>query len=266
VPDGWSAKIAEREARKAAAAFELKCKSGEVQNREEKRQAEEAARLEAAKLKTLSQYVNGVYMPTKEATFSENARASYRMFLDKHILPSIGDLLLTDISSAVLTKLLVDFVRAGYSHSTAIKLYNILNGIFQMAFLDDSIPQNPMLKVKRPAPRKDEKAKEEGDKAYTVQELNHIFSCLQQEPLKWQVFIHVAADTGMRRGEVCALQWPDIDFKTMSVKVSRNLQYTSTKGVYVTTPKNGKSRIVDMGGRYHKAFEAASDRPRTNRH
>ena len=183
----------------------------------------------------------------KEATFSENARSSYRTFLDRHILPVLGDVLLVEVSPAMIQKLLVDFQRAGYAHATTVKLYNILNGIFEMAFLDDSIPMNPMLKVKRPAPRKDEQPKEESDKAYTVQELSYILSCAAQEPLQWQTYISLAADTGLRRGECCGLQWSDIDFKAGAVTVRRNLQYTAAAGVYATSPKNGKVRVVDVG-------------------
>lgn len=246
-PDGWSKRTAEREAAKQAAAFELACKNGEVLNRAQEREkaAQEAA--EAAKLKTVRQYADGVFMPTKEATFSENARSSYRMFLDKHILPVLGDVLLVEVSPAMISKLLIDFQRAGYAHATTVKLYNILNGIFEMAFLDDSIPMNPMLKVKRPAPRKDEQPKEESDKAYTVQELAYILSCAAQEPLQWQTYISLAADTGLRRGECCGLQWSDIDFKAGAVTVRRNLQYTAAAGVYATSPKNGKVRVVDVG-------------------
>ena len=246
-PDGWSKRTAEREAAKQAAAFELACKNGEVLNRAQEREkaAQEAA--EAAKLKTVRQYADGVFMPTKEATFSENARSSYRMFLDKHILPVLGDVLLVEVSPAMIQKLLIDFQRAGYAHATTVKLYNILNGIFEMAFWDDSIPMNPMLKVKRPAPRKDEQPKEESDKAYTVQELSYILSCAAQEPLQWQTYISLAADTGLRRGECCGLQWSDIDFKAGTVTVRRNLQYTAAAGVYATSPKNGKVRVVDVG-------------------
>lgn len=246
-PDGWSKRTAEREAAKQAAAFELACKNGEVLNRAQEREkaAQEAA--EAAKLKTVRQYADGVFMPTKEATFSENARSSYRTFLDRHILPGLGDVLLVEVSPAMIQKLLVDFQRAGYAHATTVKLYNILNGIFEMAFLDDSIPMNPMLKVKRPAPRKDEQPKEESDKAYTVQELSYILSCAAQEPLQWQTYISLAADTGLRRGECCGLQWSDIDFKAGAVTVRRNLQYTAAAGVYATSPKNGKVRVVDVG-------------------
>ena len=142
-PDGWSRRAAERELAKQAAAFELACSRGEVLTRADIRRKEAEEQAEAAKLKTVRQYADGVYMPTKETTLSENARSSYRMFLDRHILPVLGDALLTEVTPAMLTKQLVDFQRTGKSHATCIKLYNILNGLFQMAFLDDSIQINP---------------------------------------------------------------------------------------------------------------------------
>ena len=111
-PDGWSKRTAERELKKVSAEFELKCRDGEVLNREETKQKEAEARAEAAKLKTVRQYADGVFMPAKEATFSENARASYRMFLDKHILPVLGDTLLVEITPAMITKLLLDFQKS----------------------------------------------------------------------------------------------------------------------------------------------------------
>ena len=59
--------------------------------------------------------------------------------------------------------------------------------------------------------------------------------------------IFFLADSGARKGEACGLQWEDIDFRTGKAKIQRNLQYTPEAGVYVTTPKNGKSRTVDLG-------------------
>ena len=238
---------AERELRKAVAEFERQCSAGEVLTRAEEKEKAALEAAEAAKLKTVRQYADGVYMPTKEATFSENARASYRMFLDKHIFPVLGDTLLTEVTPAMISKLLIDFQRKGYAHASAVKLYNILNGLFDMAFMDDSIPVNPLLKVKRPAPRKDESPKEESEKALTVKELSVVLSCVAQEPLKWQAYINLAADSGARRGELCGLQWTDIDWKSGTITIRRNLQYTAAKGVYETSPKNGKARSVDIG-------------------
>lgn len=154
---------------------------------------------------------------------------------------------MVDITPAMISKLLLDFQKNGHAHASAVKLYNILNGIFQMAFLDDTIKANPMLKVKRPTPRKEEKAQDESEKAYTVQQLAYILQCLENESLKWQTYINLVADTGIRRGEACALEWSDIDWAKGTITIRRNTQYTPAAGVYVTSPKNGKSRTVDVG-------------------
>lgn len=245
--DGISKKTAERELAKAVADFERACANGEVQSRKEKKETEKRIRQEALKIKTVEQYANGVFMPQKEITFSENARYSYRMYLDKHILPVIGSMPLPEVSSAMLTKMLTDYQKKGYAHASCVKLYNILNGIFDMAFMDDSIQVNPMLKVKRPSPRKDEGKTDDMDKAYTEDEVARILSCLKNEPLKWQAYIMVSIDTGARKGEVCGIQWADIDFEDNAIHLSRNLQYSSDKGVYVTTLKNRQNRVIYIG-------------------
>lgn len=244
---GWSAKTIERELRKFAAQLENELAAGDVMTRREVQEKERQAALEAAKMKTLGQYAAGVFMPTKAASFSENSRSSYQRFLDVHIIPALGDFLLADITPVMISKLLLDFQKSGHAHASVVKLYNILNGIFQMAFLDDTIKTNPMLKVKRPAPRKDEKAQSEPEKAYTVQQLHKILECLNSEPLKWRAFIHLVADTGIRRGEACGLQWSDIDWANAAITIRRNAQYTPSAGIYLTNPKNGKARVVDVG-------------------
>ena len=246
-PDGWSKRTVERELAKVTAEFERACAAGEILNRAQEKEKAALAAAEASKLKTVRQYANGVFMPTKEVGFSENARSSYRMFLDKHIFPVLGDMLLVDVTPATIQKLLIDFQKAGYAHASAVKLYNILNGIFKMAAKDDSIPFNPMFKVDRPTPRKDEVLKAEADKAYTAKELAYILSCVGKEPLKWQAFIYLTADTGARRGELCGLRWADIDWSIGTITLRHNLQYTPQKGVYDTTTKNKRTRSVDIG-------------------
>lgn len=114
-----------------------------------------------------------------------------------------------------------------------------------MAYLADVIPKNPMDKVERPKQRKDEVHATEPE-AYTIEEVQHIFACLEKEPLKWQVLIRLLIDTGVRRGECCGLQWKDIDFKENTITIAGNLCYTARKGVYLDVPKNGKTRTIDV--------------------
>ena len=109
------------------------------------------------------------------------------------------------------------------------------------------IDRNPMDKVERPKPRKDE-IKAAGPLVYTPAEIQQIITSLEREPLKWQALVHLLIDTGIRRGECCALQWKNIDFDTGAITIARNLCYTSAKGVYLDTPKNGHTRTVYAGG------------------
>ena len=70
---------------KYAAEFESKCKSGEVLSRKEKADLAAAEKAELAKLKTVKQYAENVFMPSKVLSVTENTRANYQQFLDRHI-------------------------------------------------------------------------------------------------------------------------------------------------------------------------------------
>ena len=177
----WSEKTTQRQLAKYAADFENRCKNGEVQTRAEKKEKARQEELERAKLKTFRDYALGVYMATKEQTLSENGRSSYQTYLDKHILPILGDYLITEITPAMLNKMLLDFHKKGYKHSSTIKLYNLLNGIFDMAFMDYSIQINPMQRVQRPKQPKDEKQVAESDKALTIEQLRYCLDCVSKE-------------------------------------------------------------------------------------
>lgn len=101
---GWSAKTIERELNKFAAQLENELANGAVNTRQEDKEAARLAALEAAKLKTFQQYLDGVYWPMKSAGFSENTRSSYSQFFKNVILPALGDQLLTDITAPMITK------------------------------------------------------------------------------------------------------------------------------------------------------------------
>lgn len=245
-PEGWSRKAIERELAAVAAEFERQSDAGEIITRAEQREREAEAEREAAKILTLRQYGERVFMPSKAVTMSENSRSNYQGYLDKRIYPALGDLKLPEVTPAQLTALLLDVQAEGKAHSTVIKVYTILHSFFKMAYLGDMIDRNPMDKVERPKPRKDE-VKADGPQSYTPPEVQKILAGLEQEPLKWQTLVHLLIDTGIRRGECCALQWKNIDFETGAVSIVGNLCYTPAKGVYLDTPKNSHIRTVYIG-------------------
>ena len=63
----------------------------------------------------------------------------------------------------------------------------------------------------------------------------------QNCPPVYYAFFYTALKTGMRRGELLALEWTDIDFKNSKIWVNKQIY----RGVTQTT-KTGKERYVDM--------------------
>ena len=244
-PEGWSQKAIDKELTKRAAEFERKVKGGEVISRAEQKEKELREKQEAAKILTLRRFASEVFMPSLTVRCSENTRSTYQGNLDHWIFPALGDLKMPDITAANIDALLLSMQSQGKAQSTCVKVYTVLHSLFKMAFMTDVVPQNPMDKVPRPRPRKDEVQKKEVE-AYTVEEVQRILAGLEKEPLKWQAFLRLLIDTGIRRGEACAIQWKDVDFQENTITISGNLCYTPAKGVYLDTPKNGHARIVDV--------------------
>lgn len=219
-----------------------------------------------AKLKTFKEYASKVFMHTKLLTMAENGRLSYEMYFNNHINPVIGDCLMTEITPAMIESLVVGFQQT-HAHASTIKLWNILNGVFKMATIDDTVKMNPMTKLERPKPKAEEQPEEESDKAYTAEELKYILKSLAKEPVKWQLYIRLMADTGLRRGECSGIQWEDINFEDNEITIRHNLQVSKEKGIYDKRPKNKKVRVVDVDpdiiSDLKKYREAEAEKPKS---
>lgn len=244
-PDGWSQKAIDRELKKVAAEFERQCRSGEVLSRTEEAEKKAKEAEEAAKIMTVKQYGEQVFIPAMSVHCAGNTIASFQGNLKNHIYPAIGNIKMPDVTSAQIITLLLNVQNTGKAHSTVAKIYTVLMSLFKMAYKTDVVEKNPMDKVDRPKPRKDEVIEEETP-AYTVEEVRQIFKCLSQEPLKWQLYIRIMADTGIRRGECCGLQWDDFDYDKHTVSIRRTVNYTPKTGLYVSTTKSRRIRTIDI--------------------
>lgn len=244
-PEGWSQKAIDRALAKEAAEFERRCREGEIVSRAEQKENDLQQKREVAKVQTLRQYGEIIFMPTKSITMSENGRCAYQGSLNHWIYPALGDLKMPDITPANISSLLLSMQSKGKAHATCVKVYTILHSLFKMAYMTDVITTNPMDKVERPKPRKGE-LKDKDLEAYTTDDVQRIFKALEQEPLKWQALMRLLIDTGIRRGECCGLRWQDVNFKANTITISGNLCYTPQRGIYLDTPKSGKVRTIDV--------------------
>ena len=243
VPDGWSKRRIESELNRISAKFEEDCQNGLILSRQEQKEREAQEKAAAAKIETLKQYGERVYMAAKIIQCAENTRAYYQNILDFHIYPVLGDLKLPEITPAQISSMFLDIQASGLAFSTVKGIYITLGQLFKMAYQQDLIEKNPMDKVDRPRQMKTE-LKEEEIKAFSKEELKYILQCLESEPLKWRAYISLMIDTGCRKGELCGLKWESVDLNDGYILIKNNLCYTAKKGVYDDTPKTGKARTI----------------------
>lgn len=137
----------------------------------------------------------------------------YELILRKHICQdAISDMKLKDIKSFHLQKFLNS--KTSLSKSYIKKIYMLLDIFFNNAFINDLIKKNPMIAVKiskSQKPTKEVRALTRDEQILYMENLN----TTSLRPL-----LLTCLFTGMRMGELMALDWDHVDFKTNEIKVA----------------------------------------------
>lgn len=163
---------------------------------------------------------------------SPNTMETYTYYLDGRILPALGHFKLEEITHVHINGFLEDLEEDGLASSTIKKQYNILSSIFQLAVKNEIIKKNPMEKVEKPS------VKYKPGQVYDSNELKQLYLLLNKEENKQMVLlIKLALKTGMRKGELLALQWDDVDFSSNTIHVRHSLSYTKNDGYFLKEPK-----------------------------
>lgn len=139
----------------------------------------------------------------------------------------------SDIADIEIQKVTVtelqDFINSkkDYANSYIDKIYEMLGSIFKEAIKRDIIVKNPLMNVIKPKSSKKDKEVE----ALTVEEQKAFVEELKDEQYK-NIFL-VALHTGMRIGEILALQPKDIDFDNKLINIDNTLTKNKTGKVIV---------------------------------
>ncbi|MDU1601549.1 MAG: tyrosine-type recombinase/integrase [Clostridium sp.] len=159
----------------------------------------------------LDMWVEDFVKPTK----SVNTYSSYRNSIDKYISPYLGSLKLCDVKPIHIEKFLNKMRNTKQQNgklltSTTIqKHYLVLSAALNKAMKLQLINQNPCEFVDTP------KRSKHTANILTVDELSLIYNKLDTNKYEDYIFflgISLTIETGLRRGEMCGLQWCDIDF------------------------------------------------------
>jgi len=134
---------------------------------------------------------------------------------NNHILPYFGLRPIETLKPIELEKWQNDKLKT-YKPQTVQKYRSILYSILEKAVDNDIIIKNPLSKVTSPKLLKNFRNQEENVDPFTEDELNTI---IKEANGYMKNFIRFMYATGIRPGEIIALQWDDIDFDRKIIKI-----------------------------------------------
>ena len=233
-PDkGMTAKQIKKELERQAVLFEEECKKGQVAT--------------DGKIK-LNDYFS-IYFENAKNTLSPYNYKAYQKTVKNYIAPALGHFKLKEITPVQIQHFVNELqekpsnTKSGkLSPSTVRRYYTVLQSIFHSAYKLGIIGINPADGDRITLP----KLQEQKTEIFTPEEIDDILNYLELEPLQFKVLIHMALNSGCRRGELVALKWSDINFYTGVLTVQRSNYKVKGEPIQSKETKTGKSRYMTL--------------------
>ena len=161
-------------------------------------------------------------------TIADTTAHHRQLTMYTHILPQLGDINLRGLIASDLDYL------STLSPNGQMEVYKILAQAFRWAVSHHWCRGKIVDLLQKPHYRPKEV------RIFEVDELSRLLRHLEGRWLWLPVYL--SSRTGLRRGEICGLQWSDIDLERGYLTVRRTISAVSSHDVYVRQPKTGKSR------------------------
>ena len=171
----------------------------------------------------------------------ESTAANYTLKANKHLLPEFGSTQAVSISTANI----YDFIRKKQNENLSNRYISdiliLMKSIFKYGTIKYQYP-NPMEGISMPKKQKAE------IRLLNTEEQRKLEQYIAKNQNLTTLGIAMAKSTGLRIGELCALQWEDIDIEKRILTVRKTIQRIQVKNgirktkIIITDPKSDTSR------------------------
>ncbi|MFC2059011.1 tyrosine-type recombinase/integrase [Chloroflexota bacterium] len=165
----------------------------------------------------------------------------YEHIIHRHLIPALGNMTLTQLKPEHLQRYYSDKLsrgrcdgKGGLSPKTVRHHHVTLHGAMQSAIKWGLLLKNPADAVDLPHYQRPEMNTLNEDDIYTLLDA-------AKKTLYYPLF-HLALFTGMRRSELLALRWSDVNLLLCQVSVSRTLHHLRDGSAVFRAPKTTKGR------------------------
>jgi integrase len=179
-------------------------------------------------------------------------RASYETLLRRHLIPTLGNRLLQQLRADELSARYAAMRDAGLSKVTVLHLHRAVSKCLKDARRHRLVSANAADDALRPKVEDEVDLSQLPAPERVQQFLADLAQPVDREKRRWRMtasnrqFVRdltaLALDTGLRRSELLALRWGDIDFATGAITVARSVE--DVGGLKTKSTKSGKVRKV----------------------
>ena len=170
----------------------------------------------------------------------------YRQIVENDLIPELGPISLHKLEPLQIQNLYAGQLQhgrkkgeGGLSAQTVLHCHRVLHKALAQAVRWNLLVANPADRVE--PPRVNQKEIQPIDEAGAA----WLIEVSQGTRLRMPILI--AVYTGLRRGEILALRWQDIDLQAATAVVSRALEYTKERGLVFKAPKSRRGyRPIDL--------------------
>ncbi len=159
---------------------------------------------------TLAEWSAGVEAGRVDA--ADSTKASYGSVLRSLVLPSFGSVPLAAIEPGDVRHWVADLVDRGYAASTVRRAYTLLQEALNLAVGDQLIPRSPCRNIPLPKIGQTEK------RFLSIEEVEQLAEAIRP---RYRTFVLTGAYTGLRPGELTALQVDRLDLLRRQLRVEK---------------------------------------------
>jgi integrase len=158
------------------------------------------------------------WLTINKKNLGQTTMRTYRSLLENHVFPALGDRQVSSIQSVDLDNLYEGLSeRMGLSASTVRQIHAIIRRSMRQAVLWGWIATNPGANATAPRQVKSNISPP------SVDEVSEILRTAYERDEQLGNFFRIAATTGARRGELCALHWNNLNTELATLTIEHSI-------------------------------------------